>query len=467
MKFTSILALLVVLQTSSVAIAQKSEAGRDNKVPAILDSLLYSQEYGFTSNKSVIGAAVGVYWKGKTYYRCYGMSDKERQIKTDTSTLFEIGSNTKVFTGLMLSAEIAAGKVSGSDFIDKYVAVNKGIQGKVRLTDIANHISGLPTFHDSASLAELIMKDTTKDPLMLLTDDYTLSLLKRVDTLHNYGSYEYSNLGVGLLGYILQQGDQTSYDRLLQLLICGPLQLRNTTAAFDTSSERLARGYFRGERAPFINLCSTMQGAGAIKSCITDMLRFVQCQLKGNAVLQKALLISHKKYYNGENMQIAMGWHVGKMYDAEIYEMRGDTYGASSLMMFDEKDDLAIVILLNSANSGVVGRAKNTILEKLLDASGSLNRYSLPEIVVDKNILERYVGKYNLQADVDATVSIENGKLAVQLTGQPAIVFKAVEDNWFVMEKYGCQLEFVRDAKGSCEEFNLYQNGYKVSCKRK
>jgi len=467
MKFTFIIGLLMALQSPLIVRAQKSEASTDGNVPAVLDSLLYSHEYGFASNKSVVGAAVGIYWKGKTYYRCYGLADKERQIKTDTGTLFEIGSNTKVFTGLMLSSEMAAGKVSGNEFIDKYVVVNKNIQNKVRLTDIANHISGLPTFHDSVSLAALIMKDTTKDPLMLLTDDYMLSVLKNVDTLHNYGSYEYSNLGVGLLGYILQQKEHTSYEQLLHLLVCKPLELKNTTAVFDTNSERLAKGYYKGERAPFINLCTTMQGAGAIKSNITDMMRFVQYQLKGNAVLQEALSISHEKYYNGENMQIAMGWHIGEMYNAEIYEMRGDTYGASSLMLFDKKDDLAIVILLNSANSGVVGRAKNTILEKLLDKSGGLNRYVQPEIVVDKHILERYVGKYALQPDVDATVSIEDGKLAMQLTGQSRATFKAVEDNWFVMEKYGCQLEFVRNDKGNCEQFNLYQNGYKISCKRK
>lgn len=466
-RFTSLIALLIVMLSSGAASAQKSKNNPDKNVPTILDSLLYGHENGFVTNKSIIGATIGVYWKGKTYYRSYGLADGERQVKADTNTMFEIGSNTKVFTGLMLSTEIAEDKMSGDEFIDKYVAVNKGIQNKVRLTDIANHISGLPRFHDSASLAELIAKDTTKDPLQLLTDEYTLSVLKRVDTLHNYGKYEYSNLGVGLLGYILQKKENASYEELLQRMICHPLHLKNTTALSDTNSEMLAKGYHKGARAPFINLCATMQGAGSIKSNVVDMMSFVKYHMNGGADAQQVLSIDHKKYYNGEDLQIAMGWHIGKKYGAEIYEMSGDTYGASSLMMFDKKDDLGVVILLNSANSGVVGRAKNAILAKLLDTSNSQNRFALPEIAVDKKILETYVGTYALEHDLDATILAEDGKLAIQLTGQPKVVFKAVQNNWFVMEKYQCQLEFLKNDKGNCEEFNLYQNGHMVNCKRK
>lgn len=466
MKKTFWIMMLSALSPVASLLAQKNTLSEPD-INAITDSLLYGHENGYITDKSVVGASIGVYRQGKTYYYSYGYADQEKKIKVDTNTLFEIGSNTKVFTGLMLSSEIVHGKISGDDFIDKYLAVNKNIQNKVRLIDIANHISGLPTFHDSASLAELISKDTTKDPLMLVTDDYMLSVLQKTDTLHNYGEYEYSNFGVGILGYILQKKEHAAYEQLLQKLICKPLQLNHTTSLIDTNSQRLAKGYYKEERASFINLCSAMQGAGAIKSNITDMMTFVKAQINANERMEKAIALSHRKYYDGENLQIAMGWHVGKMYDAELYEMRGDTYGASTLMLFDKQHDLGIVILLNSANSGVVSRSRNTILSKLLDTSDSRNRYSRQEITVDRKILESYVGTYELQPGFDATVSTEEGKLVIQLTGQPKLTFKAIENNWFVLEKYNCQLEFINNEKGACNEFILYQNGEKVSCKRK
>ena len=463
----AVLLLLTILQGLHPAFGQRAGTPSSPNITAILDSLINGHEIGLVNNKSVIGASIGVYWKGKIYYKNYGLANKEKKIAVTGNTQFEIGSNTKVFTGLMLSSEMADKRMSGDDFIDKYVSVNRNIQQKVRLTDIANHISGLPTFHDSASLAELILKDTSKDPLMLVTDDYMLSVLKKVDTLHDYGNYEYSNLGVGLLGYILQQKEHATYNQLLQHMICKPLGMINTTASADTSNSLLARGYYRKERAPFINLCTSMQGAGAIRSNITDMMAFIQFQLNGNPALQKALIISHTNYYNGKNLQIAMGWHVGKTYDATVYEMRGDTYGASSLVMFSKEKELGLVVLLNSANSGVTQNIANTIMSKLLDTSGSQNKFAMPEIVVDKKNLDAYVGVYELQPGFDATVSLDNGKLALQLTGQPGLPFKAVAQNWFVMEKYNCQLEFSPIEQGVCKQFILYQNGEAIPCKRK
>ena len=464
---TAILCAFIVLSNVVAASAKKTGKQPAVDIPSMVDSLLYGSESGLVSNKSVIGASIGIYWQGKTYYYSYGLADRERHLKVDTNTLYEIGSNTKIFTGLMLSSEMAAGKMSGNDFIDKYVAVNKKIQHKVHLTDIANHISGLPTFHDSASLAELIAKDTSKDPLMMITDDYTLSVLKKVDTLHDYGKYEYSNLGVGLLGYILQQKEHASYPDLLQRLICKPLGLQHTTADPDSNVSNLARGYYRRERAPFISLCPVMQGAGSIKSNIVDMMQFIQAHLNGNSSMNKALEIDHKTYYNGETLQIAMGWHIGQRYNTTVYEMRGDTYGASSMMLFSKERNLGIVVLLNSANSGVAENIPQRILSKLLDTTRSEDKYALPEVAVDKQHLDSYIGTYELQPGFDAFVTVANGKLALQLTGQPSLPFKAVDQNWFVLEKYGCQLEFVRDGKGACHEFNLYQNGDKINCKRK
>jgi D-alanyl-D-alanine-carboxypeptidase/D-alanyl-D-alanine-endopeptidase len=457
--YVSLFALLQIHQLY----AQKSST----EIDSLVKKIFYGKENGLVNKKSVAGAAIGIYANGESHYYCYGFADKEKKISVDTATLFEIGSNTKIFTGLMLSEEIANRKMDSIDFIEKYVPVNNKIKNRVRLIDIANHISGLPTFHDSISLAELSLRDTSKDPLMMITDEYVLSVLAKTDSLHDYGEYEYSNLGVGLVGYILQQAEHSTYDNLLQTMICKPLNMQHTTALMDATNVTLARGYYQGEPAPFVDLCPAMQGAGAIKSNITDMMTFMEYQLKETGPLQKALTISHKKYYNSKDLQIAMGWHIGTMYGTEIYEMRGDTYGASSLMMFDKQDELAIVILLNSSNSGVVERTENTLLANLLDSNSDFTkRFAMPQVKVNKAILDSYAGLYELEKDFNATVSVVKDELNLQLTGQPGTTFKAVGDNWFVLEKYNCQLEFIKNENGNCKEFILHQNGQDISCKR-
>jgi CubicO group peptidase (beta-lactamase class C family) len=462
-----IIPIVIALVLNNISgIAQNSNT--EPNINAIIDSMLYSKDNGFAGSKNIIGASVGVYWQGKTYYYSYGYANREKKIKVDSNTIFEIGSNTKVFTGLLFSEEISKKRMDGNDYIDKYVEVNDNIKNKVRLIDIANHMSGLPTFHDSESLAELINKDTSKDPLMMITDDYMLSVLKRVDSLHAYGKYNYSNFGFGLLGYILQKESGFTYDKLLRKDICLPLNLPHTFATSDTNNRNMANGYIIGERAPFINLCKAMQGAGAIKSNITDMMTFIKFQLNGNAQLNDALEISQRKYYNSENLKIAMGWHIGEIYNAEIYEMRGDTYGASSVMLFDKAHKFGFVLLLNSANSGVTQRSMSTFLAKVLDNTSDFQkRFNEPEIQISNEILNKYKGTYELEPGFDGEVTIDGGTLSLQLTGQPKGKFKSVENNWFTMEKYNCQLEFVLNDKGECNEMIIHQNGQDITCKRK
>lgn len=459
--------ILILTSLLALAITRSSAQAEGADIKAICDSILHGAG-GFAENKNIMGAAIGIYYGGKTHYFTYGYANKEKSIKVNNNTLFEIGSNTKVFTALMLSSEIAKGKMDSNDYIEKYVTVNDKLKQRVRLSDIANHISGLPTFHDSASLAELINKDTTRDPLAMLTDEFSLRTLRNVDTLHNYGSYEYSNFGVGMLGYILQQQADMSYDKLLQQSICKPLGLRHTIAWTDSTGATVAQGYRKGEKQPFINLCSTMQGAGAIQSDIVDMVRFIQYQVDGAPGMNDARAISQRKYYNGEHMQLAMGWHIAQIYNTEIYEMRGDTYGASSLMFFDKEHNWGGVILLNSSSSRTTQQTMMKLLSKVLDGKSDFQkRFAKPAISVSKDILNAYAGVYELQPGYDGTVTIDGDTLCLQLPGQSKVPFKTVEQNWFVVEKLGCQVEFALNEKGVCDKMTIHQNGQDMVCKRK
>lgn len=147
---------------------------KDQRIMSIVDSTLYGRR-GFKHNKDIIGASIGIYWKGKTYLFNYGLADRERNIPVTDETLFEIGSNTKVFTGLLLARELASNTVNEQTLIDTFIPVNASIHNRIRLIDLADYTSGLPTFHDSASLAELEQIDSNYT-LDLITEDYLRTL---------------------------------------------------------------------------------------------------------------------------------------------------------------------------------------------------------------------------------------------------------------------------------------------------
>ena len=81
------------------------------------------------------------------------------------------------------------------------------------------------------------------------------------------------------------------------------------------------------------------------------------------------------------------------------------------------------------------------------------------EIKVPSEVLQRYVGSYQLRPNVELVVTLGDGQLGVQLTGQQRLpVFPEAEDKFF-LKVVEAQLEFVRDAGGAVTSVILHQNG--------
>ena len=108
--------------------------------------------------------------------------------------MFEIGSNTKLFTALLLAIEIKKGKIPESAFIDPYlpneVILNPGLKNKIRLTDLASFSYGLPTLHDDGYDSLLLAKDALQ-PYKLVDKQYLYHILNNTSKVPNYGKYEY------------------------------------------------------------------------------------------------------------------------------------------------------------------------------------------------------------------------------------------------------------------------------------
>jgi len=459
-----IIALAVSLALPFTAFCQANNT-EDQRITNMADSVLYGRR-GLKNNKEVVGASIGVYWKGKTYFFNYGLADREHNIPVTNETLFEIGSNTKVFTGLLLAHELTNKTVTEQTTIDKFVQVDENIRNKVRLIDLADYTSGLPTFHDSASLAELDKIDSNYS-LNLVTDEYLLQTVAKTKELNNYGHYEYNNLSFGLLGYILCKMNKMSYDALLRKNVLTPLKMVHTYATLDTTNANLAHGYDEGARAPFINI-SGLAPAGIIKSNITDMMHFIRYQVEGGSSIDNVLALAAKPYHEEDDMKTALGWHAAKRYGSDYYMMRGDTYGASSAMAFSKDKKFGVVILLNSTNSdltqSLIGRMFVRTVEGDPDFIAAFN--NMPEVQVSKEILESYTGNYSMHGMM-MQITTADEKLYAQIFGQPKGKLKAVGEQLFNIDDVIASIEFVKDKQGKVEKLVLHQNGQELPFVRK
>lgn len=330
-----------------------SSFGQNN--PSFIDTLFYGKN-GLKNKMPDIGISIGVFKDGKTNFYSYGNKSHTSKQKVDKNTVFEIGSNTKLFTALLLAIEIKKGRISESAFIDAYlpneVVLNPYLKNKIRLTDLASFTSGLPTLHDDRYDSLLSAKDTLQ-PYKFVDKKYLYNVLNNTSKVSNYGRYEYSNFNYGLIGDVLENFTKKNYADLLQNNIFKQLGLKNTRTSV-VKSENKASGYYEGKEVGYLQL-NALAAAGVIKSDAVDMLRFIKCQLHPpDNALGKAIGLTQHIFADNGDIRTGLGWHIlNNDMQEPFYIMQGDTIGNSSLLYFDHKSNTGIVILINQINHGL------------------------------------------------------------------------------------------------------------------
>src|SRR6185369_9400357 len=81
------------------------------------------------------------------------------------------------------------------------------------------------------------------------------------------------------------------------------------------------------------------------------------------------------------------------------------------------------------------------------------------EVAVDPQVLEKYVGRYQLAPAAIITMTRDGGRLFTQLTGQPKFEVFGESDKVFFLKVVDAQLTFETDAAGKATAVVLHQNG--------
>ena len=81
------------------------------------------------------------------------------------------------------------------------------------------------------------------------------------------------------------------------------------------------------------------------------------------------------------------------------------------------------------------------------------------EIQVSPQILAKYAGRYELRPGIVATMTVEDGRLMSQLTGQPKVGLFAESETKFFLKVVDAQIEFLKDSTGAVTHLILHQGG--------
>src|SRR3954462_12153798 len=146
----------------------------------------------------------------------------------DGKTIYEIGSATKAFTGVLLADMVQRGQVSLDDPVQKLLPAEVKLPQKgehpMTLLDLATHRSGLPR------LPENLTPKDPGNPYADYTEKQLYAFLQKWEPARAPGdSYEYSNLGMGLLGHLLARKAGKSYEALLTERVLKPAAMNDTS----------------------------------------------------------------------------------------------------------------------------------------------------------------------------------------------------------------------------------------------
>jgi serine-type D-Ala-D-Ala carboxypeptidase/endopeptidase len=305
-----------------------------------------------------VGLVVGYLAGGEEWVRGYGRSGTGADARPDGGTLFEIGSITKVFTGLLLADLAEHGIVGLDDPLARYLPASAVVptpRGReITLGDLSSHTAGLP--RNPKGMLRRWLRDR-RNPFAGLSVDDVQQGLARTRLRRRPGErVRYSNLGVGLLGQALERAAGQPWERLVRERICLPLGMRDTLVTpSDEQAARLAVGHTRrGRPVPRFEV-SALAGAGALRSTATDMLRFLRANLDPASTPLAASLerIQRPRQRMGRGMQMGLGWLIVRSPEpaGPLLWHNGGTNGFRSFAGVARDRGIAVVVLGNSARS--------------------------------------------------------------------------------------------------------------------
>lgn len=416
----------------------------------------------------MMGLVVGVIDGERTEVFAYGQRSADDARPPDADSIFEIGSVTKVFTGLLLADAVRRGELSldmpvAALLPDEAVVAPRADEQAITLLDLATHTSGLPRLPPNMEPADW------QDPYADYTEARLYRALSAVSLTHRERTpYAYSNLGVGLLGHALGLAAGKNYESLVQRRIAKPLHLGVTRIQLD--DERHMR-FVQGHDAdltpvPPWNL-GALQGAGALRSSVTDMLAFGRAHLERTAAddgetdpdvadLEQSagMAMVPRRPSDSDGYMVGLGWHIDTAEGVWLHT--GQTGGyAASLSVVPERGQV-VVLLSNTATGLVAGLAQRT---RDLIAGRPVELMPLPPLhpVADETLGD-YPGLYR-GFGVSVEITRDERGLLAHFNEPLPLRIHPVEPDVFLYRTVPAQLTFERDESGQVAFVALQQNG--------
>ncbi|MFT6921398.1 MAG: CubicO group peptidase (beta-lactamase class C family) [Crocinitomicaceae bacterium] len=338
-----------------------------------------------------------------------GDSTKSYPNNGTSSSIFKVGSLTKIVTSLSVLLLVAEGKLNLDDKISSHLdwfdgGVDHALKSQITIKEVLLHISGLPR-------GDFLKQNPTQDELQEMLSKQSVKANKG-----NHPNYKYSNLGYVILGCVIEALTKTSYATFVQQQIFNPLEMKDS--GFGAHSELTTPHglhYFSSTGSKLYNLAEiptydAPHAAFDMHASSRDFSNLMRCILdggnfKGNQVFSQK---SISRFFNdtihlAENMDAGYGFLRMKAYDGKMIFLDGEHWGHSATLMLLPKKKYGIVAMTNRAS----GSAElSHLCRSITNYSRSSN---VSHLHYNKNMSELIVGEYVSNSDHLNITSNANG----------------------------------------------------------
>jgi CubicO group peptidase (beta-lactamase class C family) len=307
-------------------------------------------------------ATAAIMVDGKVVYaEGFGMANRDKSASVDTSTLFNIGSISKVYVATSIMLLVDDGKVSldkpVTDYLPEFKMADNRYK-KITVRMLLNHVSGMPGTEGSNSFGFKYDNNIKQE---------TINTLARAHLKHAPGAMAvYCNDGFTLAEMIVERVSGKKYITFLNERIFRPLGLRNTGMSVGEIKGKPVALYYdaaTGKMHPPETL--SILGAGGLSSTARELCRFVDAFSAENKLLRKASLDEMKKAqpsaFRGKlrnpTISFGLGWDLTGLprYDAAGIQILGKSGGTGnySSMVFTVPDKrISVAVIASGPESG-------------------------------------------------------------------------------------------------------------------
>jgi CubicO group peptidase (beta-lactamase class C family) len=310
-----------------------------------------------------------------------GLRDRARKLPVTPETVFPIGSCTKSFTAIAAAESHDRGTLSIDDsphkFLPYFHMADPQADALITLRDMLCHRSGLRAYADLAA-----------EPAVLTREEYVRAATSAKPTARFRAQFQYSNAMFTAAGEAIAKANQTTWERLIETRIFGPLGMTSsrTSAEVPSGAADHALGYVfqkatkDWKQVPPPKSLAALAPAGAIVSSARDVgqwLRFLTAGgiLDGKRIVAETTLrdVTAPHIKISDSVSYALGWVTYRWNDNTVVEHNGGSQGISALVSYIPSRRIGFAFLANASPNYMtsIGNAGRLLWPLLLEEKES------------------------------------------------------------------------------------------------